>query len=124
MIPFKYQTYLALGEHTIKKHLHFLSLGRADAACLLISVSSAVVLLVQVPFHGTVIVIVVAVLLELHHFVLCCAFLCLTVICLFVCLLELTSYLATSLLCQDENKHANYCYYCCYTLISLNICAI
>jgi hypothetical protein len=42
----------------------------------------------------------------------------------FVCVLELTSYLATSLLCQRENKHRNYCYYCCCTLISLNICAI
>jgi len=59
-----------------------LSLGRADAACLLISVSSAAVFLVQVPYRGTATVIVVTVLLELHHFVLCFAFLCLTVICL------------------------------------------
>jgi hypothetical protein len=91
MIFFKYQTYLALGEHIIKKRFQFLSLGRADAACPQISVSSAVVFLVQVSFHGTVTVIVVAVLLEIHHFVLCCAFLSLTVICLFVCcVLELT----------------------------------
>jgi len=60
MIPFKYQTYvyLALDEHIIKKRFQFLSLRRADAACLLISVRSAAVFLVQVPFHGTVTVIV------------------------------------------------------------------
>jgi len=63
MIPFKFQTYWTLGEHLIKNRLHFLSLGRADAACLQISVSSAAVFLVQVPYHGTVTVIVVAVLL-------------------------------------------------------------
>jgi hypothetical protein len=82
LIPFKCRTYLALGGHIIKRCLQFLFLGRAHAACLLISVSSAAVSPVQVPFHGTVTVIVFAVLLELHRFVSCCAFLCLTVICL------------------------------------------
>ena len=84
MIHFKYQTYLALGEHIIKKRFQFLSLGRADAGYLLICVSLAAVFLVQVPFHGTVTVIVVAALLEFHHFVLCCAVLCLIVICFFI----------------------------------------